>query len=79
MPLLFIKKSPISIKSKYPLFYSLMFILIQTFPVSAANNIKQVELSSLGSFEAIFSEVQKVELMNGQNLIGETRYMAGEN
>lgn len=79
MPLLFIKKSPISIKCKYTLFYFLMVILIQISPVNAADNIRQVELSSLGSFEASFSEVKKVELMNGQSLIGEASYMAGDN
>jgi hypothetical protein len=56
-----------------------MVILIQISPVNAADTIRQVDLSSLGSFEASFSDVKKVELMNGQSLIGEASYMAGEN
>ena len=79
MPLLFIKKSPINIKCKYTLFYFLMVILIQISSVNAADTVRQVDLASLGSFEASFAEVKKVTFMNGQSLIGETRYMAGDN
>ncbi len=79
MSLLFIKKSSISIKCQYSLFYFLIVVLIKISTVNAAEGIKMIELSSLGNFETKFSDVQKIELMRGQNLIGEISYMAGNN
>jgi len=79
MPLFFIKKSPNSIKCQYTLFYFLIAVLIHISTVNAADGLKMIELSSLGNFDASFSDVKKVELMKGQSLIGEVAYMAGEN
>ncbi|PHR84742.1 MAG: hypothetical protein COA59_05055 [Colwellia sp.] len=79
MPLLFIKKSLSSTKCQYTLFYFLIAVLIQISTVNAADNIKVVELSSLGHFDTSFSEVKKVDNIKGQSLIGEIGYMAGEN
>jgi hypothetical protein len=79
MPLFFITKSPISPKFKYSLFCFLFCIFIKISTVSAADNIRAIELSLLGSFDVNFSEVNKVNLMKGQSLIGEVGYMSGEN
>ena len=79
MPLLFIRKSPTSTKLKYTLFYFLIVALMQITTVNAADTLRIIALSSLGNFDANFSDVQKVELLNGQSLIGEIGYMAGEN
>jgi hypothetical protein len=79
MPLLFITKSPRGTKLKYSLFYILLCVFLKVTTVSAADNINIIELSSLGSFDATFSQVKKVELMKGQSLIGEVGYMPGEN
>ena len=79
MTLLFIRKSPTSTKLKYTIFYFLIVALMQITTVNAVDTIRMIELSSLGNFDANFSDVQKVELLNGQSLIGEIGYMAGEN
>ena len=79
MTLLFIRKSPRSTKFKYTIFYFLIVALMQITTVNAVDTIRMIELSSLGNFDANFSDVQKVELLNGQSLIGEIGYMAGEN
>jgi hypothetical protein len=79
MLILFIKKSLKSTKLQHRLIYCLLFILIQLSAVNAADDMSMIELSALGSFEATFSEVKKVELMKGQSLIGEVSYMPGEN
>lgn len=79
MPLLFIKKLTRITKCQYTLFYFLIIVLIKISPVNAANGIRTIKLSSLGSFEASYSDIQKVELMKGQRLIGEVAYMPGDN
>jgi hypothetical protein len=79
MPLLFIRKSPTSTKFKYAMFYFLIAVLMQISTVNAADTLRMIALSSLGNFDASFSEVKKVELLKGQSLIGEIGYMAGEN
>lgn len=79
MPLLFIRKSPRSTKFKYTIFYFLIVSLMQITTINSADTIRMIELSSLGNFDANFSDVQKVEVLNGQSLIGEIGYMAGEN
>ena len=52
---------------------------MQISTVNAADSLRMIALSSLGNFDASFSEVKKVELLKGQSLIGEIGYMAGEN
>jgi hypothetical protein len=79
MPLLFTKKSLKINTYKYTLFYFLIVILIQVSTVKAADELIMVELSSLGSFDAKFSTVEKVEMIKGQRLIGEVGYISGEN
>lgn len=79
MPLRFITKSPSSTKCQYTLFYFLISVLIQISTVNAADNLNMIKLSSLGDFEASFSDVKKVELMTGQRLIGEVGYLPGDN
>jgi hypothetical protein len=79
MSLLFIRKSPRSTKFKYTIFYFLIVALMQISTVNAADTLRMIALSSLGNFDASFSEVKKVELLKGQSLIGEIGYMAGEN
>jgi len=79
MPLLFTKKLPNIINIQYTLFYFLIVVLIQISTANAYDNLRVVELSSLGSFNTTFSEVKKVELIKGQSLIGEVDYMPGEN
>jgi len=79
MSLLFIKKSSINIKCKAMLrhLFTLTFFAIST--VNAANSLGNIELASLGDFEVKFSEVQQVNEMKSQSLIGEVSYHSGEN
>lgn len=79
MPLLFIKKSPTHTKCQYALFYLLIAFFIQIPTVKAADELRVINLSVLGDFEASFSDVKKVEYIKGQSLIGEIGYIAGEN
>jgi hypothetical protein len=79
MTLLFYKKSPKINACQYSLFYFLIIVLIQISTVNAFDDLKVIELSSLGAFEAHFSEVEQVKEMKGQHLIGEVSYMPGEN
>ena len=64
---------------QYTLFYLLLVVLIQISTVKASDDLRMIELSSLGAFEASFSEIEKVDEMKGQSLIGEVSYMPGEN
>lgn len=79
MPLLFIRKSPKHTKFKYTLLSLLAFVLIQLSVANATDTLRMIDLSSLGSFKADFSTVEKVEYMKGQSLIGEISYMTGDN
>jgi hypothetical protein len=79
MTLLFFKKLPNINTRKYTLFYFLIVTLIQISTVNASDKLKMIEFSSLGAFEARYSEVEKVEKMKGQSLLGEVGYMPGEN
>lgn len=78
MPQHFVKKSSTIKICQYTLFCFLIIVLMQTSRVNA-DDIRMIELSSLGSFETSFSEVKKVDYMKGQSLIGEISYMLGEN
>lgn len=79
MILHFLKNSPIINTRKYTLFFVLMVALIKISPVSAFDDLRVIELSSLGAFNATFSEVKNVTHLKGQSLIGEVSYMPGEN
>ena len=79
MPLFFIKKALKTNKYQHTLFYFLIVVLIQISTVNAADVLRTVELSSLGSFNVSFSEVEKVKSIKSQSLIGEVGYMPGEN
>ncbi len=67
------------IKCQYTLFYLLIVVLIQISTVNASDEIKILEISSLGNFEANFSEIEKVEFVKGERLLGEVDYLPGEN
>lgn len=79
MTLLFSIKSPKINAYQYTLFYFLMAMLINISTVNAADNLKKIELSSLGGFETVFSAIEKVEFIKAQSLIGEVSYKSGEN
>ena len=79
MPLLFIKKSSIRIKCKVMLLNLLTLTFFAISTVNANDYLSMIELSSLGDFEADFSEVKTVTYMKSQSLIGEVSYISGEN
>ncbi len=79
MTLLLLKKILKINRCQYTLFYFLIVVLIQISTVNANDDLSVIELSSLGAFEARFSEVEKVEEIKGQSLIGEVGYMPGKN
>jgi len=79
MLLLFTKKLHNITNIQYTLFYFLLVILIQVSTVNAADNLRMVELSSLGSFSTTFSAVEKVKFVKGQSIIGAVDYMPGDN
>jgi hypothetical protein len=79
MSLLSRKKLTRITKCQYWLFYFLFFVFIYISPVNAADNVKSIELSSLGHFEAKFSEIKQVELLKGQRLIGDVSHLSGAN
>ncbi len=79
MTLLFLKNSPKIKTCQYTLFYFLIVVLTQISIVNASDDLRVIELSSLGAFETKFSEIEKADEMKGQSLIGEVSYMPGEN
>jgi len=79
MPLLFTKKSLNITYVQYTLLYILIVVLVQITKVNASENIETLHISSLGNFKAKFSEIKKVKLKKGQNLIGEIDHVPGKN
>lgn len=79
MTLHFTKNLISSTKVKYTLFSFLIVTLSQIFGAKASDGLKIIELASLGKFEKKFSEIQAVQFIKGQSLIGRVDYMSGKN
>lgn len=75
----FMKKISNHLNLQYILFSLAIVALLQTSVAFSFNKIENIALSKLGGFETRFSTIEKVDFIDGQNVIGEVDIKAGEN
>jgi hypothetical protein len=77
--LFFMKKILNYVNSQYTLFYLFVITLLQASAAFSYDEIQNIELSTFGGFKTTFSDIKKVDFIEGHRIIGEVKVRAGEN